>query len=227
MAEDLADFLREANVKVHYLHSEIDTLERVEILRDLRLGVYDVVVGINLLREGLDLPEVSLVAILDADKEGYLRSNSSLIQTIGRAARHVEGHVIMYADTMTESMRRAIDETYRRRAKQQAYNEAHGITPMGIRKAIRDITARVRAMTDTGEEAPAARVAAELPKEEVFRLIKDLEAQMKEAAKALEFERAALLRDQVVELRRTLATTEPESIVPREFTRPVRTSRRG
>jgi excinuclease ABC subunit B len=227
MAEDLADFLREANIKVHYLHSEIDTLERVEILRDLRLGVYDVVVGINLLREGLDLPEVSLVAVLDADKEGYLRSNSSLIQTIGRAARHVDGQVIMYADTMTQSMRRAIDETYRRRAKQQAYNEAHGLTPVGIRKAIRDITARVRAMAEKTEETSAARAIAELPKDEVFRLIKDLELQMKEAARALEYERAALLRDQIVELRRTVAAEEPERIVPREFTRAVRTRRSG
>jgi excinuclease ABC subunit B len=229
MAEDLADFLREANIKVHYLHSEIDTLERVEILRDLRLGVYDVVVGINLLREGLDLPEVSLVAILDADKEGYLRSNSSLIQTVGRAARHVDGQVIMYADTVTESMRRAIDETYRRRAKQQAYNEAHGLTPVGIRKAIRDITARVRAMASekVSEETSTARAAAELPKDELYRLIKDLELQMKEAARALEFERAAVLRDQVVELRRTLAVEEPERIVPREFTRQVKTRRRG
>jgi excinuclease ABC subunit B len=222
MAEDLADFLREANVKVHYLHSEIDTLERVEILRDLRLGVYDVVVGINLLREGLDLPEVSLVAILDADKEGYLRSNSSLIQTIGRAARHVDGHVIMYADQITESMRRAIDETYRRRAKQQTYNEAHGITPTGIRKAIRDITERVRAVAAAHEEAAAVTSAADLPKDELYRLIKDLEAQMKEAARALEFERAALLRDQVIELRRTLAVEEPDRVVPREFTRPTR-----
>ncbi len=219
MAEDLADFLREANVKVHYLHSEIDTLERVQILRDLRLGVYDVVVGINLLREGLDLPEVSLVAILDADKEGYLRSNSSLIQTIGRAARHVDGRVIMYADKVTESMRRAIDETYRRRAKQQAYNEAHGLTPVGIRKAIRDITERVRAIASTKEEVSTARAAADLPKDELYRLIRDLESQMKEAARALEFERAALLRDQVIELRRTLATEEPERIVPREFLR--------
>jgi excinuclease ABC subunit B len=222
MAEDLADFLREANVKVHYLHSEVDTLERVEILRDLRLGVYDVVVGINLLREGLDLPEVSLVAILDADKEGYLRSNSSLIQTIGRAARHVDGHVIMYADQLTESMRRAIDETYRRRAKQQAYNEAHGITPMGIRKAIRDITERVRAVAKTHEDSAGVTRAADLPKDEIYRLIKDLEAQMKEAARALEFERAALLRDQVIELRRTLAVEEPDRIVPREFVRPAR-----
>ena len=229
MAEDLADFLREANVKVHYLHSEIDTLERVEILRDLRLGVYDVVVGINLLREGLDLPEVSLVAILDADKEGYLRSNSSLIQTIGRAARHVDGQVIMYADGVTESMRRAIDETYRRRAKQQAYNEAHGLTPVGIRKAIRDITARVRAMASEkpSEETSTARAAAELPKDELYRLIRDLEVQMKEAARALEFERAAILRDQILELRRTLATEEPERIVPREFTRQVKTRRSG
>jgi excinuclease ABC subunit B len=219
MAEDLADFLREANVKVHYLHSEVDTLERVQILRDLRLGVYDVVVGINLLREGLDLPEVSLVAILDADKEGYLRSNSSLVQTIGRAARHVDGHVIMYADQMTESMRRAIDETYRRRDKQRAYNEAHGLTPVGIRKAIRDITERVKAVAKAHEDTAGVTRAADLPKDEVYRLIKDLEAQMKEAARALEFERAALLRDQVIELRRTLATDEPDRIVPREFVR--------
>jgi excinuclease ABC subunit B len=225
MAEDLADFLREANVKVHYLHSEIDTLERVEILRDLRLGVYDVVVGINLLREGLDLPEVSLVAILDADKEGYLRSNSSLIQTIGRAARHVDGHVIMYADQLTESMRRAIDETYRRRAKQQEYNEAHGLTPTGIKKAIRDITERIRAVAKAHEETAHVTSATDLPKDELYRLIKDLEAQMKEAARALEFEKAALLRDQVVELRRTLAMEEPDRIVPRELTRPVKTSR--
>ena len=225
MAEDLADFLREANVKVHYLHSEIDTLERVQILRDLRLGVYDVVVGINLLREGLDLPEVSLVAILDADKEGYLRSNSSLIQTIGRAARHVDGHVIMYADQLTESMRRAIDETYRRRAKQQSYNEAHDVTPTGIRKAIRDITERVRAVAKAHEETAHVTSAVDLPKDELYRLIKDLEMQMKEAARALEFEKAALLRDQVIELRRTLAVEEPDRVVPREFQRPVKTSR--
>jgi excinuclease ABC subunit B len=225
MAEDLADFLREANIKVHYLHSEVDTLERVAILRDLRLGVYDVVVGINLLREGLDLPEVSLVAILDADKEGYLRSNSSLIQTIGRAARHIDGQVIMYADQMTESMRRAIDETYRRRAKQQAYNEEHGLTPVGIRKAIRDITERVRAVAQAHEGTSAATRASELPKDEIFRLIKDLEAQMKEASRALEFERAALLRDQIIELKRTLAVDEPNQIVPAEFRRETRTSR--
>jgi excinuclease ABC subunit B len=219
MAEDLADYLAELGIKVQWLHSEVDTLERIEILRDLRLGVYDVVVGINLLREGLDLPEVSLVAILDADKEGYLRSNSSLIQTIGRAARHVDGNVIMYADTMTDSMKRAIDETYRRRAKQQAYNEAHGLTPVGIRKAIRDIAERVRAVAAARHELKGTHEAADLPKEELHRIIRDLETQMREAARALEFERAALLRDQIVELRRTLATDEPERIVPKEFTR--------
>ncbi|MCL5264174.1 MAG: excinuclease ABC subunit UvrB [Chloroflexi bacterium] len=201
MAEDLADYLREMGIKVHYLHSEIDTLERVEILRDLRLGVYDVVVGINLLREGLDLPEVSLVAILDADKEGFLRSEGSLIQTIGRAARHVDGHVIMYADVVTNSMRRAIDETYRRRKTQMHYNEAHGITPTGIRKAIKDITDRVRAVA---EEKATYSVDPGIPKSELVRLIKDLESQMKAAAKNLEFEKAALLRDQIVELRREL-----------------------
>src|SRR5438874_9292256 len=209
-------------VRTHYLHSEIDTLERVEILRDLRLGVYDVVVGINLLREGLDLPEVSLVAILDADKEGYLRSNSSLIQTIGRAARHIDGHVIMYADQLTESMRRAIDETYRRRATQQAYNETHGITPIGIRKAIRDIAERVRAVAETRAEYAAASEAADLPREEIHRLIRDLESQMKEAARQLEFEKAALLRDQIVELKRTRAVEEGQSTVPRELAHPAR-----
>ena len=222
MAEDLADFLREANVKVHYLHSEIDTLERVQILRDLRLGVYDVVVGINLLREGLDLPEVSLVAILDADKEGYLRSQSSLIQTIGRAARHVDGRVIMYADTMTDSMRRAIDETYRRRAKQQTYNEEHGVTPTGIRKAIRDITERVRAVAEARVEFAGTPTGAELPRDEMHRLIRDLEGQMKEAARQLEFEKAALLRDQIIELKRTLAVDEGEQTVPGELAHPAR-----
>ena len=212
MAEDLADYLREMGVKVHYLHSEIDTLERIEILRDLRLGVYDVVVGINLLREGLDLPEVSLVAILDADKEGFLRSEGSLIQTIGRAARHVEGRVIMYADTMTDSMKRAIDETYRRRKYQQAYNEGHGITPVGIKKAVRDISSRVKAVAEAAVEY---HVGSELPKDELTRLIKDLELQMKAAAKELEFERAALLRDQVVELRKLMVAETP--IIPKEW----------
>jgi excinuclease ABC subunit B len=207
MAEDLADYLKEMGVRTHYLHSEIDTLERIEILRDLRLGIYDVVVGINLLREGLDLPEVSLVAILDADKEGYLRSEGSLIQTIGRAARHVEGLVVMYADTMTKSMKAAIDETYRRRALQIAHNEAHGITPRGIVKEIKDLTDRLRSVAEEeaqyrvdGEAQPGA--VAFMPREELFKLIKDLESQMKKSAQNLEFEKAALLRDQIVELRR-------------------------
>ncbi len=205
MAEDLADYLAEMGIKVHYLHSEIETLERVEILRDLRLGVYDVVVGINLLREGLDLPEVSLVAILDADKEGYLRSSTSLIQTIGRAARHVDGRVIMYADTVTESMRVAIDETARRRRIQEAHNIQHGITPAGIRKAIRDLGERLRQVAESRAGYDAGRP---IPKEDVARLIKDLERQMKEAARAMEFEQAALLRDQIFELRATLADAE-------------------
>ncbi|MGH2519400.1 MAG: UvrB/UvrC motif-containing protein, partial [Chloroflexota bacterium] len=173
-------------------------LERVEILRDLRLGVYDVVVGINLLREGLDLPEVSLVAILDADKEGYLRSEGSLIQTIGRAARHVNASVIMYADTVTQSMQRAIDETYRRRRIQMAYNDEHGISPVGIQKTIRDIGGQLRAVA----EKKAVYNVESVPKDEVARLIKDLERQMKDASRNLEFEKAALLRDQIVELRR-------------------------
>ncbi|MFC2058025.1 excinuclease ABC subunit UvrB [Chloroflexota bacterium] len=201
MAEQLADYLKEMAVKTHYLHSEIDTLERVEILRDLRLGVYDVVVGINLLREGLDLPEVSLVAILDADKEGYLRSQSALIQTMGRAARHIEGHVIMYANTMTGSMHRAISETDRRRKIQMAYNEEHGITPQGIKKAIKGITDQLKAVAETRAEYA---VATAIPKDEIARLIKDLESQMKTAARNLEYEKAALLRDQIVELRREL-----------------------
>lgn len=200
MAEELADYLIEAGTKTHYLHSEINTLERVEILRDLRLGVYDVVVGINLLREGLDLPEVSLVAILDADKEGYLRSGEALIQTMGRASRHIDGHVIMYADTITGSMAAAMGETRRRRQIQEAYNQEHGITPQGIRKAIKDITERVRAVAET--RTPYA--AAPLAKEDIARLTKELESQMKLAARNLEFERAALLRDHIIELRKDL-----------------------
>ena len=203
MAEELADYLREMNVKTHYLHSEIDTLERSEILRDLRLGVYDVVVGINLLREGLDLPEVSLVAILDADKEGYLRSATALIQTTGRAARHVDGQVIMYADVVTDSMKRTIDETERRRGLQEAHNREHGITPQGIHKTVHDITERVKAIAETRE--PYA-IEGELPKDDLVRLIKDLESQMKAAARNLEFERAALLRDQIVDLRKVVAS---------------------
>ena len=202
MSEELADYLREMGVRTHYLHSEIDTLERSEILRDLRLGVYDVIVGINLLREGLDLPEVSLVAILDADKEGYLRSTTSLVQTIGRAARHVDGHVIMYADRVTDSMKRAIDETERRREIQQVYNREHGITPQSIQKTIHDITERVRAIAET--EAPYAVDSSDMPRDDILRLIKDLESQMKTAAKSLEFEKAALLRDQITDLRKVM-----------------------
>jgi len=209
MAEELTDYLQEMNVKTQYLHSEVDTLDRTERLRDLRLGVYDVVVGINLLREGLDLPEVSLVAILDADKEGYLRSRSSLIQTIGRAARHVDGHVVMYADNITASMRFAIDETERRRALQEAHNREHGITPEGISKAIRDITDRVKAVAETRAVYTTYR---DMPKDDLMRAVKDLESQMRQAARNLEFEKAALLRDEMVELRRLLVGEEEAKV---------------
>jgi excinuclease ABC subunit B len=205
MAEDLADYLREAGLSVHYLHSEIVTLERVDILHDLRAGVYDVVVGVNLLREGLDLPEVSLVVILDADKEGFLRSSGALIQTIGRAARHVNGKVIMYADNMTDSMRRAIDETNRRRQIQLEHNEQHGITPSTIVKEIRDLTQSLRQVAETGAEY---RVGTDIPKHEAKRLIQEMEKQMKTAAQNLEFEKAALLRDQILELRRSMDDDE-------------------
>jgi excinuclease ABC subunit B len=210
MAEDLADYLKEMGIRTHYLHSDIETIERVEILRDLRLGVYDVVVGINLLREGLDLPEVSLVAILDADKEGFLRSSGSLIQIVGRAARHVEGTVIMYADTITRSMDVAIKETDRRRAIQQAHNEEHSIEPVGIVKAVKDLTDRVRKVAEERVAYQTGPALDELPipKDEIVKLIKELEKQMKQAAKDLEFEKAAALRDQVIELRRTLALEE-------------------
>jgi excinuclease ABC subunit B len=206
MAEKLSDYLMELGVKVHYLHSEIDTLERVGILRDLRLGVFDVVVGINLLREGLDLPEVSLVAILDADKEGFLRSNTALIQTIGRAARHIDGRVIMYADVITDSMRRAIDETNRRRAKQVAYNQAHGIQPVSIFKAVHDLTDQlsVKAVAESRGEY-RVKGSSGLPKSEIKQVITELERHMKEAARDLEFEKAAVLRDQIYELRAILA----------------------
>jgi excinuclease ABC subunit B len=207
MAEELADYLIEMGIKTHYLHSEIETLERVEILRDLRLGVYDVVVGINLLREGLDLPEVSLVAILDADKEGYLRSEGALIQTMGRAARHIDGHVIMYADSVTRSMQAAIDETQRRRKIQEAYNKEHGITPQGIRKAIKDITERVKVAAEVRAVYDAT---APHTKEDIARLIKELEGQMKTAARNLEFEKAALIRDRIVELRKEFEPVEIE-----------------
>jgi len=209
MAEDLAEYLREAGMNVHYLHSEIDTLERVDILNDLRSGVYDVVVGVNLLREGLDLPEVSLVAILDADKEGFLRSANSLIQTIGRAARHVAGQVIMYADRITDSMQRAIDETNRRREVQSAYNREHGIVPSSIVKEIRSLTTGLRSVAEHGAEYQAGQG---LSVEDASRIIDALEQQMKVAARALEFEKAALLRDQILELRAAVrdADARPE-----------------
>jgi len=205
MSEDLAEYLREAAMNVHYLHSEVETLDRVDILNDLRAGVYDVVVGVNLLREGLDLPEVSLVAILDADKEGFLRSTNALIQTIGRAARHINGTVIMYADKVTDSMRQAIDETNRRRQIQLAHNTEHGITPASIIKEIRDLTQHLRMAAEGRAEY---KVGAAIPKDEAHRLIKELEKQMKVAAQNLEFEKAALLRDQIMELRQTMRGEE-------------------
>ena len=202
MAEDLTDYMKDVGVRVKYLHSDIDTLERTEIIRDMRLDVFDVLVGINLLREGLDIPEISMVAILDADKEGFLRSETSLIQTIGRAARNSEGHVIMYADTITDSMRIAIDETQRRRAVQEAYNKEHGITPKTIQKAVRDrisISKSVAEMEDTMLKAPESMSQKELEK-----LIAKVEKQMKAAAAELNFEMAAELRDKMVELKKNL-----------------------
>jgi excinuclease ABC subunit B len=208
MAEDLTEYMAELNIKVHYLHSEIHTIERVEILRDLRMGVYDVVVGINLLREGLDLPEVSLVAVLDADKEGFLRSGSALIQTIGRAARHLDGKAILYADRMTDSMTFAISETNRRRTIQETYNREHNIEPQSIVKSIRDLTDRVKVLAESkaeyttdGQPAPRVLDPVMLQPEELQKLVKQVETEMKAAAKALEFERAAALRDQLMELR--------------------------
>jgi excinuclease ABC subunit B len=216
MAEDLSDYLLEMGIKVHYLHSEIDTIERIEILRDLRLGVYDVVVGINLLREGIDLPEVSLVAILDADKQGFLRSEQALIQTIGRAARHVNGHVIMYADRITDAMKAAIDETERRRAIQIAYNKEHGIEPASIVKEIRDLTQRVHAIREAAKapEEQAAPSPVDLPPGDLKRLIDTLEQEMRAAAKALEFEKAAALRDQLIELRQVMVLKSQEQRDP-------------
>jgi excinuclease ABC subunit B len=204
-AEQIADYLKEVGIRSNYIHHEIETLERVDILRQLRLGVFDVLVGINLLREGLDLPEVSLVAILDADKEGFLRSRDSLIQTIGRAARHVEGHVIMYADVVTRSMQEAIQETYRRREIQMRYNEEHGIEPASIQKQVRDITDRVKLIAEEKVEyEQSSEGDILLNKDEIARMVKELESQMKSAAKMLEFEKAAAIRDRIVELRRVM-----------------------
>jgi excinuclease ABC subunit B len=215
MAEDLSEYLQELGMKVHYLHSEVETLERVGILRDLRLGVFDVLVGINLLREGLDLPEVSLVAILDADKEGFLRSGTALIQTIGRAARHVRGRVIMYADRMTDSMKFAIDETNRRRAKQVKYNEENGIVPISIHKAIHDLTEEFseKAVSEMRGEYKTKNLG-DMPRNELQKIINEMEKQMKEAAKNLDFERAAALRDEMYELKALLA--EDEKLKPWE-----------
>ena len=206
MAEDLSEYLKELDIKVHYLHSEVETLERVGILRDLRLGVYDVIVGINLLREGLDLPEVSLVAILDADKQGFLRSAVALIQTIGRAARNVHGKVIMYADQMTDAIKEAINETNRRRAKQEAYNYEHHIEPLTIVREIHDITARLteKAVAEAQGTYQVDGGVTRLPRDEIKRLMEETEQKMKQAAKDLEFERAAVLRDQMLELRRLI-----------------------
>ncbi len=215
MSEDLSEYLQELGMKVHYLHSEVETLERVGILRDLRLGVFDVLVGINLLREGLDLPEVSLVAILDADKEGFLRSGTALIQTIGRAARHSSGRVIMYADRMTDSMKFAIDETNRRRAKQLKYNEENGIVPISIHKAIHDLTEEFsqKAVSEMRGEYKI-KATDGMPRGELRKIITEMEKQMKEAAKNLEFEKAAALRDEMYNLKNLLA--EDESLKPWE-----------
>ena len=206
MAEELADYLSEMGIRNTYLHSDIETLDRIEILRDLRLGVYDVIVGINLLREGLDLPEVSLVAILDADKEGYLRSETSMIQTIGRAARHSDGHVVMYADKMTDSMKRAISETSRRRQLQGDYNKRNGIEPQSIQKEVHDITEGIKAIAEN--RARYNTVRKEMSRADMFKVVKDLEVQMKDAAKGLQFEKAAQFRDEIFELRRLLAVEE-------------------
>ncbi len=222
MSEDLADYLLELGMKVHYLHSEVETLERISILRDLRTGVFDVIVGINLLREGLDLPEVSLVAILDADKEGFLRSGTALIQTIGRAARHVNGKVLMYADRITDSMAKALDETNRRRKKQNDYNVSRGIEPVSIRKAIHDLTQQLTGAASIaekragyGENSPGK--GEFMPRKEFDRVISELENQMKAAAKELQFEKAAAIRDQIYELRAVYA--ESAKIKPWEKAR--------
>ena len=202
MAEDLTDYMREVGIRVKYLHSDIDTLERTEIIRDMRLDVFDVLVGINLLREGLDIPEITLVAILDADKEGFLRSETSLIQTIGRAARNSEGHVIMYADTMTESMQLAIDETQRRREIQMQYNKEHGITPKTIQKSVRDLISISKKVA--AEELKMEKDPESMSRKELEKLVRDLEKQMKKAAAELNFEVAAELRDKLIDLKKML-----------------------
>ena len=206
MAEDLTQYMKDVGIRVRYLHSDIDTLERAEIIRDLRLDVFDVLVGINLLREGLDIPEITLVAILDADKEGFLRSETSLIQTIGRAARNSEGHVVMYADVMTDSMRNAIEETNRRREIQEAYNKEHGITPTTIKKAVRDLIAVSKAVAET--EVKLKKDPESMSKKELKNLISQLEKQMRQAAADLNFEQAAELRDKMIELKKNLADAE-------------------
>lgn len=206
MAEDLTDYMREIGIKVRYLHSDIDTLERSEIIRDMRLGVFDVLVGINLLREGLDIPEITLVAILDADKEGFLRSGTSLIQTIGRAARNSDGHVIMYADVITDSMRMAIDETQRRRAVQEAYNEEHGITPQTIKKAVRDIISISKAVAKN--EMEFEKDPESMSRKELEKLVGEVQKQMKQAAAELNFEAAADLRDKMITLKKQLQEIE-------------------
>ena len=200
MAEDLTDYLKEVGIRVKYLHSDIDTLERAEIIRDMRLDVFDVLVGINLLREGLDIPEISLVAIIDADKEGFLRSATSLIQTIGRAARNSEGHVIMYADKITDSMKIAIDETKRRRAIQEKYNEEHGIVPTTIKKAVRDVISISKKVAEAEKGWKMEPESMNL--DEINKLILSVEKQMKKAATDLDFENAAIFRDQLAELKK-------------------------
>lgn len=208
MAEDLTDYMREVGIRVKYLHSDIDTLERAEIIRDMRLDVFDVLVGINLLREGLDIPEISLVAVLDADKEGFLRSETSLIQTVGRAARNVDGHVIMYADTVTDSMRRAIEETNRRRQIQQKYNEEHGITPQSIKKAVRDLISITKEVA--AEDVKFEKDPESMDRQELEKLIADVQKKMKKAAADLNFEAAAELRDRMVELKKTLQAMDED-----------------
>jgi excinuclease ABC subunit B len=201
-AEDLTDYLKEYGIRVRYIHSDLDAMERIEVLRDLRLGAFDVLVGINLLREGLDLPEVAFIGILDADKEGYLRAYRSFIQIIGRAARNVNGHVVMYADKVTDSMREAIDETERRRARQIAYNEAHGITPATIKKAVYNLEVQ---KADVQADAVEIMAGAGLPREDVLAIIRDLEKEMKRLSRELAFEDAARVRDRIILMRKRLA----------------------